>query len=1566
MSLPLPRIRITGLSLRRTLLAASEPGGAFLTADLAFADDASGFDFAAATYTSVGSGQQITLRFSRYGSSFRGGMVTGVVSSSAPLHPLAASGAWLLTSLLVVDWGGTTLDHAASDADWLPVLAAAGITATRFQVENPTPDLTPPTLLDLTFAGRLLDLSNPGGALLSGSLTAVDQGSGVASIELEFVGRLGAADAGFTATIGVDRAWRTSGSALRGTWRWTSDVFAAGPLGVKTLRAVSISDRAGNRWSIDSSSADWGPWLQRVGLGTPVIDVRGTLSPPPADIDRTAPELTGFELLSTVVGPSLEGGDVLTASLAFTDAGAGFSSAVARFVAVEGDASLDVIFSRAHGVLSGTWNRGTITSSTPLDPHLATGAWRLTALTLTDAAGNTRQQVPPALAFSVIDADADRVAPLLTGFSLTTPRLDALQTGGAILFGTLGFVDDRSGLADAIVQFTSADASLPALSLVFAVAEGSFAGAVETGSALGGVLSASTVLGPETAAGTYTLSSIAWHDRAGNGDRRSATDADWSAVLAAAGIVGTIEVIVVNATRNGLSLVNGLELFSDSAGRYAVADGAGPAHLIGFGAGPEPQSVTASTFSGWQLLAAARSEGGIQLLWRQTATGLLLPWVLDDDGRQIGDRGMIAATSAGALQLESTFQIDLDANGSIGSSDVELARVGGAGLLRRGGTGRLAVRDGTGAGGARPVDLSWGGRPLQVDDPRLPGWTAQAVTVSAGDTTVLWRQPATGLVTTWTFAAGGAAMGGRAPVAADGPEARELERRFGVDLNGDHLLGEGAFLVARTDTLELLRRSGTDQLLVRGGDGVIASPLWGGEALGTTDPRLPGWTVLAAAAIDNVNTLLWRHGPSGSLTTWTFDDRWAASGSSPVVSSDSAKALSLESLFQRDANGDGCIGTGWVPMAVAGPVTLLRQNGSGALAASVNGDLPQALRWDGTVLQAQDPRLPGWDAVAAARVGDSNRLLWRHRASGLLASWSFDDSWAASAAAAPVAFQSSAAHALERAFVSDANGDGCIGSPLGRRVTLAVVGSLELQRSTSDGALWLTTVSLLPNDVRLLLELTWNGSPLRHQDPRLPGWTALAATAIEDTVQLVWRHAPSGQLATWSFDANLAASGGTTPVAADSAEAHGLETLFGFDANGDGSIGSPWSTIARVDGQQLLRQSGSGRLAVATAGGSPIPLLWGGQPLLQADQRLPGWLPLAAAALAEGNTLLWRHGPSGQLATWSFDEFWNPIGGAAPVGGDSAAAQSLESRFRIDANGDGCIGSPWLAIAGATASEVTLWRHGVSQQLAVADPGVEPVPLRWGDRPLLATDPRLPGWTLLAAVATAAENRLLWRHDPSGQLASWSCDRSWTPTMGTAPMPGSSPAALDLEDAFGIDANGDGAIGATGSPIEGLRSRIVAAVPDANARDPFTWVQSGGAGVDRLQASPLGNRLLSVVDLITGLPGDAGCIDVIEAGAFSGASTLLLTSASAVAPAADGDNGYTLIRGYRAATDDLVVAGPLALTVEQRTVAGPDGTAVTGLGLHVDSNSNGVFDAGDNLIALLEGISTLPSRLVKI
>ena len=451
--------------------------------------------------------------------------------------------------------------------------------------------------------------------------------------------------------------------------------------------------------------------------------------------------------------------------------------------------------------------------------------------------------------------------------------------------------------------------------------------------------------------------------------------------------------------------------------------------------------------------------------------------------------------------------------------------------------------------------------------------------------------------------------------------------------------------------------------------------------------------------------------------------------------------------------------------------------------------------------------------------------------------------------------------------------------------------------------------------------------------------------------------------AVWSFDSSWNATGGAPPVPLSSNDARDLESLFNTDLNGDRSIGSPFSTVAAGSDLSLLRRNDDQSLVVASSRGSLSALSWGGAPLKANDSRLQGWTALAAARVANTNQLLWKQSGSGNLTTWTFDDRWNPTGGTPIVNPSSNDAYVLESAFAIDANGDRSIGNPYNTLA--VTPSASLLRHGSSGRLAITTSATAPIPLSWGGSDLLEADPRLSGWTPLAAARLANVNQLLWKQANSGNLVTWTFDDRWNPTGGTPIVSPSSDDALALEDSFAIDANGDGVIGEPLSPIERLRSRILAADPNANARDPFSAVVSGTPRADALTAPDSRKVLLTGFDLITGVALPAGAIDQLDLGISKNDATVLLASTTGQPFADDGDNGYTLIRNYDDSDDDLLISADLKLTTAIRSLPFQGGT-VNGIGLHVDSNGNGAYDAGDNLIALLAGVGSVPSNLLRI
>ena len=118
-------------------------------------------------------------------------------------------------------------------------------------------------------------------------------------------------------------------------------------------------------------------------------------------------------------------------------------------------------------------------------------------------------------------------------------------------------------------------------------------------------------------------------------------------------------------------------------------------------------------------------------------------------------------------------------------------------------------------------------------------------------------------------------------------------------------------------------------------------------------------------------------------------------------------------------------------------------------------------------------------------------------------------------------------------------------------------------------------------------------------------------------------------------------------------------------------------------------------------------------------------------------------------------------------------------------------------------------------------------------------------------------------------------------------------------------------------------------------------------------------------DPVTGIALPPGAIDNLDAGLATSRCTVLLASPTGQPFPNDGDSGYTLVRNFDAARDDLILPANLAITSASRTLTF-EGATITGLGLHVDTNNDGAYDNSDNLIALLAGVTGSAPRIIQI
>ncbi len=293
-----------------------------------------------------------------------------------------------------------------------------------------------------------------------------------------------------------------------------------------------------------------------------------------------------------------------------------------------------------------------------------------------------------------------------------------------------------------------------------------------------------------------------------------------------------------------------------------------------------------------------------------------------------------------------------------------------------------------------------------------------------------------------------------------------------------------------------------------------------------------GWTAVAAEGIDGVNTLVWRHA-SGNLHLWRLSGTWGLVSSEGWYAPGSAEYYATEAALGMDLDGDTVIGAPLTVIESAGSVTLASDT-AGLLYA--NGSL---ITLGGNPVNGNEMATLGWTPVAVDTINGINTLVWRH-ASGNLHLWRLSGSWAHVLSEGWYAPGSAEYYATEAAFGMDLDGDTVIGAPL---TVIESAGSVAL---AYDGAGRLSAGGTL---------ITLGGNPVNYNDMATLGWTAVAVDTIDGINTLVWRHA-SGNLHLWRLSGSWAHVLSEGWYAPGSPDYRALETAFGMDFDGSGTIGA--------------------------------------------------------------------------------------------------------------------------------------------------------------------------------------------------------------------------------------------------------------------------------------------------------------------------------------------------------------------------------------------------------------------------
>ena len=583
-------------------------------------------------------------------------------------------------------------------------------------------------------------------------------------------------------------------------------------------------------------------------------------------------------------------------------------------------------------------------------------------------------------------------------------------------------------------------------------------------------------------------------------------------------------------------------------------------------------------------------------------------------------------------QFETSFNIDADSDGSIGSFRQQVSTDAGLIILDVDtGTRQLYVGD---------VALTSGGNPIR--DNQLGGWTPIGAETVDGVNYLAWKNNSNGSISRWQMDANWAYQDFSS--FADGTTTfTEFEWDFRIDADGDSRRS------IRGDTSGVLLQSNFTTRILYVGDVALTS---GDNPI--RDNQLGGWTPIGAETVVGVNYLAWKNNSNGSISRWQMDANWAYQDFSSFSAGTGAFAQ-FESDFGVDADNDGFVGSSRQAITTDTGVVALEVDTATRILY-----VGETALTSGSPLR--DNQLGGWTPIAAETVDGVNYLAWRNNATKSISRWQMDVNWVYESFQAINVNKPDYA-SFELAFDIDADGDGVKGST--REPVSTDAGLIILEVDTGTRQLYVGDVAL-----------TSGGNPIR--DNQLGGWTPIGAETVDGVNYLAWKNNSNGSISRWQMDANWAyqdfssfADGTTTFTE--------FEWDFRIDADGDSrrSIRGDTSGV-------LLQSNFTTRILYV----GDVALTSGDNPIR--DNQLGGWTPIGAETVVGVNYLAWKNNSNGSISRWQMDANWAYQDFSSFSAGTGAFAQ-FESDFGVDADNDGFVGSSRQAITtdtGVVALEV--------------------------------------------------------------------------------------------------------------------------------------------------------------------------------------------------------------------------------------------------------------------------------------
>jgi Tryptophan-rich Synechocystis species C-terminal domain len=424
--------------------------------------------------------------------------------------------------------------------------------------------------------------------------------------------------------------------------------------------------------------------------------------------------------------------------------------------------------------------------------------------------------------------------------------------------------------------------------------------------------------------------------------------------------------------------------------------------------------VTVGQIGAWNPIGAEADANGYEVAWYNAPLQDYILWQTDTNGNFTSIlTGLLSPTDPSLELLESSFQQDLNGDGTIGIPTNQITQVIETNKLWLVGNEYVLI----GSGGPAAI-LKYQG--LAITAGQFGAVNPIAAVQTQTGFMVAWKVTGVSTYIVWnTDTNGNYVSSATGVVTGPDPSFEALETTFGVDLNGDNVIGVTPTQVIETNKLWLV---GNEYVLIgSGGPG----PILKYQGLAITAGQFGAVNPIAAVQTQTGFMVAWKVTGVSTYIVWNTDTNgnyvFSATG---VVTGTDPSLEALETTFGADLNGDNVIGVTptqvietnklwlvgneYVLIGSGGPGPILKYQGLAITAGQFGAVNPFA------AVQTQTGFMVAWKVTGA-----STYIVWNTDTNGNYVS----------SATAVVSGTDPSLETLEATFGTDLNGDGTIGIP---------------------------------------------------------------------------------------------------------------------------------------------------------------------------------------------------------------------------------------------------------------------------------------------------------------------------------------------------------------------------------------------------------------------------------------------------------------------------------------------------------------------------------------------------------